>query len=648
MEQSFDRILVLLIKPAQYGLDGYKHEYGWGVLPSNSLAAMNALTKEALAPYQLSGVPTELHVFEDGIRSHVKRLNRFYRRFKKGEPKTRLIVGLVAVQTAQFPRALDLIERWQAVGAECVIGGFHVSGMYETLHTGILDKDRPDVPCEHQVPADIERLLSRGVSVFVGEAEGAWNKVLAQIISGEGGLFRNIQPDISAAPLPSYPTDYFQGSFATNIRTFDAGRGCKFACKFCSIINVQGRLQRSRDVGPILIEIERLAAENGGKISFFFTDDNFVRNPLWEPFLRGIISLRERGLNISFMIQADLLCGTVRAGDGTPFLELFVAAGGSQIFMGVESVNVFNLKKVGKLQNAVKQYQDLWAKCHELGIVVHAAYIVGFDDDTPGSIVSEIEILKEMGADQVSIFMMTLLPGSENYVRHLLSGDWIEPNYSLYDSFNPTFRHPKMTNKELRRSVRLAYRQFYNSNHMVKVMKRFSNREKRLDLFRNFIWYWWAIHAERIHPMIAGFWRVRRYSEYQSDQPRTHGPISFLGSEVWRYLRYVGYFLACFFVFQYVYFETEYRETLNVRRDLASMRLRGLTDYLRRLFGQAMSRRWLNEFWIEYGRQKWQLLNPFKIHWHVRAIPRAIAEAVYTARFTKKLIEVFKVTTGRK
>ena len=645
---QFNRICVLLIKPAQYGRDGYKQEYGWGVLPSNSLAVMNSLTKEALAPYQLKGIPTELYVLEDGIRSHVVRLNQLFQRFKKGEPGTRLIVGLVAVQTAQFPRALDLINRWQSVGAGCVIGGFHVSGMYETLYTGISDKDRPDVPCDHKVPADIEKLLAQGVSVFVGEAEGVWSEYFMDIANGQSGLFRNIQPNISKAALPAYPEDYFRNCFATDIRTFDAGRGCKFACKFCSIINVQGRVQRSRDIEPVLVEIERLASKNAGEVSFFLTDDNFCRNPTWEPFLRGLVALREKGIDVSFMIQADLLCGSVRAADGTPFLELFAAAGGSQIFMGVESVNVFNLKKVGKLQNAVKRYQDLWSRCHEIGIVVHAAYILGFPDDTPGAIASEIEILKEMGADQASIFMMTLLPGSENYVRHLMSGEWIEPNYSCYDSFNPTFHHPKMSDGEWREATRRAYRQFYCPTHMVEVLRRFSDREKRLNLFRNFVWYWWSIHAECIHPMIAGFWRVRRYSEYQSDLPRTQGPLGFLTSEVWRYLRYIGYFLACFFVFQYVYFETEYRESFIQQRGLASTHLRSLSDYFRRIFGRAMSRVWLNRFWIEYGHQKWHLLNPLKIYWHVRMAPRAFAEIIYTARFMRSLIKLFKKTTGRK
>lgn len=648
-ERGFQRLCVILIKPAQYGRDNYKQEYRFGVLPSNSLAVMHSLTyDEALAPYRRAGLETELHVLEDGITAHVKTLDRLYQRFRKGEPGTRLVVGLVAVQTAQFPRALDLINRWQAIGADCIIGGFHVSGLYETLYTGICDKDRPDVPCRHELPADIQNLLDRGVSVFVGEAEGVWTEVLAKIVNGQSGLFRNIQPDITDAPLPRYPDNYFKNCFATNIRTFDAGRGCRFHCKFCAIINVQGRLQRARNVAAVITEVERLATANEGAVSFFFTDDNFCRNPNWEPFLRGLIALRAKGIKISFMIQADLLCWSERTKSGIPFLELFMPAGGSQIFMGVESVNVFNLKKVGKLQNKVKSFQGLWAKCHELGIVVHAAYIVGFDDDTPGTVASEIEILKEMGADQISVFMMTRLPGSENYVRHLLSGEWLEPNFSLYDSFNPTFHHPQMTDEEWRGATMRAYRQFYRPSHMIKVLKRFPDREKRLDLLRNFVWYWWSIRVEHIHPMIAGFLRVRRYRDYQSDQPGQSSRLVFWGQEIWRHLRYVGYFFAGFYVFQHVYFETEYREAFDEQKELLNVRLRGLTDYGRRLFGRAMSRQWLNEFWKEYGHQKWQLLNPVKIHWHLRMIPRAIAEAVYTARFTRRMIEIFKKTTGRK
>jgi hypothetical protein len=73
------------------------------------------------------------------------------------------LVGLVGVQTNQFPRAVDLARPLRAAGIPVVIGGFHVSGCIAML---------PDLP------PDLQDAMDSGITLFAGEAEGQLDDLL--------------------------------------------------------------------------------------------------------------------------------------------------------------------------------------------------------------------------------------------------------------------------------------------------------------------------------------------------------------------------------------------------------------------------------------------------------------------------------------
>ncbi len=631
------RVVVVLIKPTSYDDQGFPFRFLRGVLPTNSLAAVHALTREALARVLPDDVPTELYMYEDGIKSHALRLEALLQRFP--EPGTRLIVGLTAVQTAQFPRACDLIDRWRAHGATCVIGGFHVSGSISTLLDGIDDPHRPGIPCPGRMPEEIQALMDKGVIVFHGEAEDVWPEAIVDILRGRPRpLYRGGLPGLEGAPLPCYPDDYFEGSFATRIGTFDTGRGCPFECSFCTIINVQGRKTRYRTPEAIVGTIDAMCRQ-AGRADFFFTDDNFARNPLWRRILAGLIDLRRQGRRISFMIEADLACHKMK-----DFIPMLAEAGCSQIFMGVESMNPANLADANKWQNKVEEFERLWALCHRHGIMVHAGYIIGFPHDTPESVAEDVERLMALGADQASFFMLTPLPGSEDHVRAVAAGTPIDPDFNKCDSFHAIVDHPRMSRAEWFAAYQRAWRQFYRVGHMITALRRALTREARRNLLRNFFWYRWSFATEGTHPMIAGFYRFR---DWWDRRPGSPAPRFFRAREIGRHLRYLGRFLAEFYRFQHVVFETEYAPLIAEKREELTGRLRGLGDWLRRTFGRAVSRQWLNRFWLEYARHRWGLLfNPWAYRWHLYMVPHAVTEVVYTVRFAFLLGRLARAAAG--
>ena len=173
------------------------------------------------------------------------------------------MVGLVGVQSNQFPRALDIARPLRAAGVPVVIGGFHVSGSLAMLP---------------EMDADLKEALVIGCALYAGEAEGRLDEV---IVDAAGGRLKPIYnylkdlPGLDDAPAPFTPKEVLHGRLRS-MASFDAGRGCPFQCSFCTIINVQGKKSRRRSPD----EIEQFIRSNvaQGVYRFFVTDDNFARN----------------------------------------------------------------------------------------------------------------------------------------------------------------------------------------------------------------------------------------------------------------------------------------------------------------------------------------------------------------------------------
>lgn len=630
------KMVVLLIKPSQYDENGFVYRFHRQVLPSPSIGVLHALTKRALKDALPSGIATEVHLLEDGISSHASRLRRMEKRFP--EQGTVLVVGLVGVQTAQFPRSCDIARAWQARGAVCIIGGPHVTASITTLYDGV-----SGIPCPKAMPPEIQAFMDEGGVIFHGEAEpecgrNVWAELLSDIwCSSFRQLYRGGRPDITDADFPDYGPLYRRGAFVPRILPVQLSRGCPYACEFCAVVNMLGRKVRYRDPEKILEYVKGVCLQEG-KASFFFTDDNFVRSPSCEKVLEGLTDLRRQGYELDFMIQGDM-----RIVSRLDIIRKLADAGCGQIFFGVESLDPQNLAFAGKTQNAPEEYEALWRECNRCGIVPHASYIIGFPHDTPQSVISSVDDLVGLGAGQGSFFMLDPVPGSADHARMVESGDSMDADLNRYDSTYAVTDHPNMSRREWEDAFHAAYCRFYSAKHMITMLKRMGSREKRVRLLCNFLWYWWSVHAEKTHPMIAGFLRQRCWRDRRTGVNGWKEFLGYVRMEAAQPFRYLGWFLVGFYIFQHVLFETEFTPALKEK----GYDRHGLTGWFRLTFGRYMSRSWLNDFWIRYGRQRWQLLNPMRFIWHVRAIPYAITEVVYTMRMWLMVPYLVRVMESR-
>jgi radical SAM superfamily enzyme YgiQ (UPF0313 family) len=487
----FKKFRIILIKPSKYDDEGYVIRFWKGVLPSNTLNVLHGLTEAVKDSRALGDLEIEIVTFDETAEKlPVRKIIRWSRR-----PSTKLVVGLVGVQTNQFPRAFDLARQFRAAGIDVIIGGFHTSG---TIN--MLGEQEPD----------IQALVKESISIVSGEVEENWAEILSDALHGRlkpiYSFAQDLQNliDIGSAPLPRISPKTMHHFAQPSFGTADTSRGCPFACSFCTIINVQGRKMRERSPESIA-ELLRANYREHGVSFYFFTDDNFARKKLWRETFEEIIKLRKAGIKISFMIQVDL------ARKPKDFVRLAAEAGCTQVFIGMESVNPQNLQAEGKGQNHVEEYQKIIAEWHNAGIVVHTGYIIGLPFDTKEQVPQDVRYLMEViQPDQASFFMLTPLPGSHDHREMKKRGEWMDPDFNKRDSFHATIQHPHMTGGEWTEAYQEAWKSFYSKDNMIKILSRWNHRPKNYwNLMSIFFWYKNAAVIEREHPMIAGFFRLK-------------------------------------------------------------------------------------------------------------------------------------------
>jgi radical SAM superfamily enzyme YgiQ (UPF0313 family) len=493
------KFLVELIKPSHYDDDGYIIQWWRGFIPSNSLSTLYGLVRDANRRHILGdNIEIDTQV-RDEINSAVP-IKRIIRRFARNGNSG--IVCLVGVQTNQFPRALDIAQRFRSAGIQVAIGGFHVSGCIAMLP---------------ELTPELKEALGVGITLFAGEAEERLDEFLRA--AHERRLqpmynFMKTLPYLENQPLPFLPRRYIR-RYAGMMGCFDAGRGCPFTCSFCTIINVQGRKSRFRTAD----DVERLVRANHGQgvRNMLITDDNLARNNNWEEIFDRIIELREKhGLRFNITLQADTLSHKI-----PNFIAKAARAGCDRVYIGLESINPESLTGASKGQNRITEYRKMLQAWRNVGAITYAGYILGFPTDTPESIERDIRIIqRELPIDMLHFFMMTALPGSKDHQDLFLKGAKLEPDLNNYDTEHPTTDHPHMKAEVWKRTYDKVWKLYYSAAHIETLLKRAMITGASTTELAITIFHYYASHTfERVHPLQAGLFRRKLRTERRSTFP---------------------------------------------------------------------------------------------------------------------------------
>jgi len=521
----------VMIKPSHYDDDGYPIQWFRSAIPSNTLACLNALAEDVRRRQVLGAdVEMRLHTYDETNRR--VRPDKIIRMIAR--EGGRALIGLVGVQSNQFPRAVDLARPFLAAGLPVCIGGFHVSGCIAMLP---------------ELPADIEAAQAMGISLFAGEAEehrldevlrDAWNGALKPLYNHMDDL-----PRLAGEPPPFLPRKHVSRT-SGSLSSIDLGRGCPYQCSFCTIINVQGRKSRIRSAD----DLEKIVRENyaEGIKRFFITDDNFARNKDWEPLFDRMIAMREgEGMNIGFTIQVDTLCHKI-----PHFIEKATRAGVRRVFIGLENINPDNLIAAKKRQNKITEYREMLQMWRNHGAITYAGYILGFPADRKETILRDVEIIKrELPIDILEFFFLTPLPGSEDHKTLSAKGVWMDPDMNKYDLNHRVSHHGGgMSDAEWEEAYRAAWLTFYTPEHIATILRRTcANKLGRPSTtLSTILWFYLMILFEGVHPLEGGAMRLKFRRDRRSGMP-LENPFVFYakywGGIALKIFKYARVYLRC-------------------------------------------------------------------------------------------------------
>ncbi len=499
--KSADVFHLILIKPTHYDDEGYPLQWRYSTIPSNALACVNGLAEDA-RERRILGPDTGIEILAMDETNTVVDRDKIVALIRNGGGKG--MVGLIGVQSNQFPRAVDLARPFLKAGIPVCIGGFHASGSLAMLEG---------------TPPEIAAARDMGISFFIGEAEeGRFDDVLRDAYAGKLKPFydfRDKMPNLQGAPVPFLSLKQVGRTFG-NYSSFDLGRGCPFQCSFCTIINVQGRVSRFRSAD----DLERIVRANRaiGINRFFLTDDNLARNRNWEACFDRLIELREKeAIAVRLQVQVDTLCHRI-----PNFIAKAVKAGVDQVFVGMENINPDNLIAAKKNQNKITEYREMFLQWKQHPIIVTAGYIIGFPYDTRESILHDIEVIKrELPIDLIYFTNLTPLPGSEDHQTLTRTGVWMDPDLNKYDLNHRVTHHAKMPDADWDRVYSEVWDRFYTFEHMATILRRMTalGSNKKLSTINRLLWYREFHRLYGCHPLEGGFVRVKRRRDRRHGMP---------------------------------------------------------------------------------------------------------------------------------
>ncbi len=285
----------------------------------------------------------------------------------------------LVLTTGMLPQqgdTLDIIAMCQTLGIPVAVGG-------------------PDVTSTPEIykAADFRVL---------GEAELVIDNFVQAWSAGQrSGVFEaeKFTADVTRSPIPRFDLLTFKNYLHVGVQF---SRGCPFTCEFCDIIELYGRVPRTKNTPQVLAELDTLY-DLGYRGHVDFVDDNFIGNKkAVKLFLPHLIAWQtERGFPFEFSTEAS-----VNLADDEQLLIMMREANFFTVFVGIESPDTDTLIAMQKNQNTRRSLSDSIHKIYGAGMFVNAGFIVGFDSEK-GSIAEPM--IEAIDATSIPVCMVGLL-----------------------------------------------------------------------------------------------------------------------------------------------------------------------------------------------------------------------------------------------
>ncbi len=361
---------------------------------------------------------------------------------------------LVAISsyTPSIKSAMKIGSMAKEYGKPVIIGGYHASLVPEVASEPMFD-----------VAVQNEGELTFPEAVGVLDKEGQWTPQNLKGIKGisykgeDGKLVVNeprpLIKDLDTLPFPDRSlignTKYEY--FGASIDVLESSRGCVGKCDFCCVKEHTPNW-RKKSPQRVLAEIQQLSKKSKW---ISFQDSEFTINM---DRVRDICDLI-----IDHGLEKRWYSAQVRADDLVRHKKVFgrmVDAGFKMLFIGVETVHQRSLDRIGK-RMSVDTVRQAVKMCHDYGIAVFGAVLIGYLGETWRDVLETIKYSKELDLDIAQFTSLTPLPKTKLWEEANKNG-WIEDyDWTHYDFQRVPMRTPDLTRKQIEMLVHRAFSEFY-------------------------------------------------------------------------------------------------------------------------------------------------------------------------------------------
>ena len=247
--------------------------------------------------------------------------------------------------------------------------------------------------------------------IFVGEAETTLPQFIKDLA---GGVAKRRYEAGERPPLAVTPVADFH---LANLKRYSAmsvqySRGCPFSCEFCDIIEIYGRVPRTKSIQQMLAEFEALRDLNW-RGTVFIVDDNFIGNKKNVRLLLPALAEWQKRNGYPFSLLTE---SSVNLADDEPLLEDMREAGFRRVFLGIETPVEESLKEAQKSQNRGNLLESV-KKIQSYGMEVMAGFIVGFDNDPEDVFERQIDFIRKSAIPLAMVGLLNALPDTQLWKR---------------------------------------------------------------------------------------------------------------------------------------------------------------------------------------------------------------------------------------
>jgi radical SAM superfamily enzyme YgiQ (UPF0313 family) len=394
------------------------------------------------------------------------------------------LVG-ITVEIYMARRAYEIADRFRAMGVKVIVGGPHV-----TL-----------IPAEAAQHAD---------AVALGDIDAVWQTILDDAEAGcLKPVYHGLLLDGTKLKQICLRRDIFKGKPYLPVTLTQFSRGCSNFCEYCATGSIyRGRFPH-RSPKDVVNELART-----GRKFIFFVDDNLIADvEAAKVLFQELIPLKLRWIG-----QASL-----NFASDPKLMNLMVRSGCAGLVVGFESRDPANLAAMNKQFNlAGGSYDEMVERIRDSGIMLWAAFLLGYDHETAESIRETVDWALSKKFAFAAFNILTPYPGTAFYERMKAEGRllfdgcwWLHDDYRFgYAAFRPKRISPEELSE-------LGYQARVRHNTVFQILRRATDLKTNAKDFWSLFTYFaynpiFRVEFHKKYEMMLGY----RGHEREARSPR--------------------------------------------------------------------------------------------------------------------------------